>query len=74
MRDLGNDWETIAQKMGLNDARAAIVEFLRLNLDEEHLQSLGAILGEEVQTERKAPPTEKEILELHVKQLNDFVT
>ena len=73
VRDLGNDWEAIAQKMGLDGAKTAIVEYLRLNLDDAHLQSLGSIIGEEVQTERKAPPTEKEILQLHVKQLNDFV-
>lgn len=73
VRDLGNDWQAIAQKMSLDGAKAAIVEYLRLNLDEPHFQSLGSIIGEEVQTERKAPPTENEILQLHVKQLGEFV-
>ena len=62
VRDYSNDWESIAQKMGLDGTKAAIVEYLRLNLDDDHLQSLGSIIGEEVQIERKAPPTENEIL------------
>ena len=38
VRDFGNDWETIKQKMGFDDSRKAIVEYLRINLDDKHFE------------------------------------
>ena len=62
----GNDWEKIRELMDFGDGNQAIVEYLRLNLDGAHFQSLGSILGEQVKLERKAPPTEEQILQMHI--------
>ena len=47
VRDFGNDWEAIKQKMGFEESKKAIIEYLRINLDEKHFEQLGSILGEE---------------------------
>jgi hypothetical protein len=46
VRDHGSDWDAVQAGLGLADRKSAILEFLRLDLSNEHFKQLGSILGE----------------------------